>query len=46
MEIFKNIKEYDDIYQVSNFGNIKSLRTNKILKQYIGIKQNNATFFY
>ena len=37
MEIFKNIKEYDDIYQVSNFGNIKSLRTNKILKQYIGV---------
>ena len=37
MEVYNNIKEYEDIYQVSNFGNIKSLRTNKILNQHIGV---------
>ena len=37
MEVYKNIKEYEDIYQVSNFGNIKSFRTNKILNQHIGV---------
>jgi len=28
-EIWKDINEYDGIYQVSNFGNIKSLKFNK-----------------
>jgi len=37
MEVYNNIKEYEDLYQVSNFGNIKSLRTNKILNQHIGV---------
>lgn len=37
MEVYKNIKEYEDLYQASNFGNIKSLRTNKILNQHIGV---------
>lgn len=37
MEVYKDIKEYEDLYQVSNFGNIKSLRTNKILNQHIGV---------
>lgn len=37
MEIYNNIKEYEDLYQISNFGNIKSLRTNKILNQHIGV---------
>lgn len=37
MEVYKNIKEYDDIYRASSLGNIKSLRTNKILNQHIGV---------
>jgi len=37
MELYKNIKEYENLYQVSNFGNIKSLRTNKILNLHIGV---------
>jgi len=35
MEIFKDIKGYENKYQVSNLGNIKSLITNKILKHWI-----------
>lgn len=31
-EIWKDIKGYEGLYQVSNLGRIKSLRTNKILK--------------
>ena len=37
MEVYNNIKEYEDLYQVSNLGNIKSLRTNKILNQHIDV---------
>lgn len=32
MEIWKPIKDYEGLYEVSNLGNIKSLITNKILK--------------
>ena len=34
MEIFKNVKGYEGSYQISNFGNVKSLKCNneKILK--------------
>lgn len=32
MEIWKDIENYEDLYQVSNLGNIKSLKRNKILK--------------
>lgn len=31
MEIFKDIPNYEGLYQVSNFGNVKSIRNNKIL---------------
>lgn len=31
-EIWKDIKDYEGLYEVSNLGNVKSLRTNKILK--------------
>lgn len=31
-EEWKNVIGYEDFYQISNFGNIKSLRSNKILK--------------
>ena len=33
-EIWKDIKEYEGLYQVSNLGNIKGIKFNKILKQY------------
>ena len=33
-EIWKDIENYEGLYQVSNLGNIKGLRYNKILKQY------------
>ena len=31
-EIWKNIKGYEGLYEVSNLGNVKSLRKNKIMK--------------
>ena len=31
MEIWKDIEGYEGLYQVSNYGNVKSLRTNKLL---------------
>lgn len=34
-EIWKDIKGYEGLYQVSNFGRIKNIRTNRILKQTI-----------
>lgn len=33
MEIWKDIKNYDGLYQISNLGNVKSLITNKLLKK-------------
>lgn len=35
MENWKDIKNYEGLYQISNFGNVKSLITNKILKPSI-----------
>lgn len=32
MEIWKEIPNYEGLYQISNFGNVKSLISNKILK--------------
>jgi hypothetical protein len=32
MEEYKNIKGYEN-YQISNFGNVKNIKTNRILKQ-------------
>lgn len=32
LEFWKDIKGYEGLYQISNSGNVKSLRTNKILK--------------
>lgn len=34
MEIWKDIEGYEGLYQVSNLGRIKSLRTNRILKKH------------
>lgn len=33
-EIWKDIKEYEGKYQVSNLGNVRNCKTNKILKSY------------
>lgn len=34
-EVWKNIKNYEGYYQVSNYGNIKNVRTGRILKHFI-----------
>jgi len=31
-EIWKNVIDYEGIYQISNLGNLKNIKTNKILK--------------
>ena len=36
MEIWKNVKDYENLYQVSNLGNVK--RNNKILKPHLNAK--------
>lgn len=32
MEIWKDVKNYEGLYQISNIGRVKSIRTNRILK--------------
>ena len=34
-ETWKDIEGYEGLYQVSNLGRVKSLRSGKLLKQYI-----------
>lgn len=41
MEIFKDIKGYESIYQISNFGNIKSLRFKKEIILKNNLSSNN-----
>jgi hypothetical protein len=48
-EIWKDIKNYEGLYQVSNLGNVKNLKTNKILSsnahknsyKYVQLKKDN-----
>ena len=40
-EIWKDVKNYEGFYQVSNLGRIKSIRKNKILT----LKPNNKHYF-
>ena len=42
MEIFKDIKGYEGLYQISNLGNVKSLKRNKIRI----LKYSNNNLFY
>ena len=42
-EEWKDIKDYEGLYQISNLGNIKSLIKNKILKPYIN-KKNGYSY--
>lgn len=39
MEIFKTIQGYDDIYKISNYGNVTS--KNKLLKQEVIKKKSH-----
>lgn len=38
-EIWRDIKDYENLYQVSNLGNVKSLRNGKILKPSMTTKK-------
>jgi hypothetical protein len=48
MELWKEISEYEEYYAISNYGKVKSLKKNKILKNiydkkgylYIGLSKN------
>jgi hypothetical protein len=48
-EIWKDIKNYESLYQVSNLGNVKNLKTNKILSsnanqysyRYVQLRKDN-----
>lgn len=42
-EVWKDIKRYEGVYQVSNCGNVKNIITNKILKR--SINQNGYIFY-
>ena len=50
-EIWKDIAGYENLYQVSNLGNVKTVKQNKILKQHISVhgylrcrmRKNNKT---
>lgn len=45
MEIWKDIKGFEGLYQVSNFGRVKSSKSKKILKPYIN-KKNGYTYIH
>lgn len=53
-EIFKDVKGYEGLYEVSNYGNVRSLYTNKILKpatkkrgyQYVNLYKNKKGKMY
>ncbi len=42
MEEWKDIKGYEGLYQVSNLGRVKNIKTNRILKKWIN---TNDTYF-
>jgi hypothetical protein len=46
MEEFKNIHGYEDIYQVSSMGNVKSLGNDKTRKEKILKPSNNGGGYY
>jgi hypothetical protein len=44
MEIYKPIKNFEDTYYISNLGNVKSIKTNKILKNSISTNGYKTIF--
>ena len=44
MEIYKPIKNFEDTYYISNLGNVKSIKTNKILKNRISTNGYKTIF--
>jgi len=46
IEIWKNVIGYEDRYQVSNLGNVKSLKKNLIMKPQIQEGYKTVSFFY
>lgn len=46
METYKPLKGYEKYYLISDHGNIKSLRTNKILKQWLRNNGYNSVEIY
>ena len=54
MEIWKDIEGYENLYQVSNMGRIRSVKTGRIRKsvtyssgyQYVNLSKNNSTKIY
>ena len=44
-EIWKPIKKFEKFYEISNFGNVKSLRKNKILKPHLGNQYYQVTLY-
>ena len=45
-EIWRDIKDYEGLYQVSNLGRVKSLRRNIVLKDRITIHGYNRRVLY
>lgn len=45
-EIWKDIKEYEGLYQISNTGKVRSFLTNKLLKLAINHKGYKVTYLY
>lgn len=46
-EIWKDIPDYENLYQISNTGKVKSKKTNKILSTYLSsYKKDNHTKYY
>ena len=46
MEIWKPVKEFEDLYEVSNIGRVRSLRRNKILSTPNRIAGRGYPFLY
>lgn len=44
MEIWKDIEDFENLYQISNLGRVLSLRNNKILKPTISSRDRNRLY--
>lgn len=46
MELWKDIPDYNGIYQISSLGRIRNNKTNKILANYLNSSKENKTKYY